>query len=411
MYFVVDPENIEPELDETNNRTGSWALNNGLRAVPAQGIHFGPVCRGQSASSSLRLSNVNDEDLTISAIDTTLESSGFTVGAIPLPLTLTPGETREVAVRFDSAPGSTGEQHLRIDWSAAACPLVVTLSALPLESASFQDPFRVDPAALDVLVVIDNSPSLIDQLADLETNLVALHDRLYQQPIDFHLGVITTHGLPGALGHLRRDPHFIQRSTPEGPLRWLEAINVATATIGVNQSFDATSAALSPTLLGTSNIGFLREDTALLVIYVADNDDDSDLLAEPLAQQLTRLKADPASVLVNAIVGVGPGSACATPGTRYAELANRTGGVVQDICSPDWSAAFEVLPQLSPTLQYSLSTRWEVAPSSLIVASGVQRLSSSDYVFDPAKQSLMFDPAHRPPVGSWISASYQATCR
>jgi len=151
---------------------------------------------------------------------------------------------------------------------------------------------------VDVLFVIDNSGSMESEQANLATNFPKLATKLDLAGFSYRVGVVSTdvgaghYGLPscetalGDGGKLQHAPQLAGCTPPKDP--WIERIDgvanvpdVAAAFsciaqlgiggCGFEQPLEAARRALDPKLM--VNPGFLRDDAALAVIYITDEDD------------------------------------------------------------------------------------------------------------------------------------------
>jgi hypothetical protein len=216
---------------------------------------------------------------------------------------------------------------------------------------------------VDILWVIDNSNSMGAEQDTLAAGFQSFAMELENTGTDFHLGVITTTFLYGDTnrGKLIGEPAYI---TPDDDYLRLfpERVKVGVDGDGKEKGLEAAAWALSSVMTeGVGpNAGFLRPDAHLLVVFVSDEDDCSDEgaldgLVNPScynrADELVAVDEYVASIETSkdwdetgkvqlaGIVGPNSSSACdyAVPGSRYMEAARLTGGLVGDICQPDWS--------------------------------------------------------------------------
>lgn len=179
---------------------------------------------------------------------------------------------------------------------------------------------------IDILFVVDNSGSMADNQARLVENFQRFIDQpaIANDEVDFHIGVTTTDTFAEA-GRLVGVPAVITNDTPD-----LASVFTANASVGVNGSgseagLEASRLALSEPNLSGANAGFLRDEAALVVIYVSDEEDQSPLSVADYVSFFSSVKPSGVSV-----------SAVAAPSTRYQTITNLYGGLRLDISSPDW---------------------------------------------------------------------------
>lgn len=169
---------------------------------------------------------------------------------------------------------------------------------------------------VDVLWVIDDSPSMEAEQQLLASRAAAILERLGRTPgADFHIGVVTTDVEPAASsdtgpGWLRRVPGTSLRylactsepgagaqvnvrcdgitGSPEAALRGL--LQPGTGGSTQEKGLLAAMLALSEPLRTGVNAGFLRDDAALSLIFMSDEDDAS---CGPYVEDASRCVAHP----------------------------------------------------------------------------------------------------------------------
>ncbi len=209
---------------------------------------------------------------------------------------------------------------------------------------------QVTVGKVDILWVIDNSPSTGDKQANLARNFHSFFDYLEQAKVDYHIGVTTTDvssDVPGSKGRLFGSPAVITAATPDPVAAFEKNVQVGVDGSSNEAGLDGAREAL---LLNPA--GFLRKDAYLFLIFVSDEDDHS---APGTAKYFYRFfegqkgKGNEAMVSAGAIVGdvpngcYAPDGGKATPGTRYQEVVDLVGGRVGSVCSTEFS---DVLQQM-----------------------------------------------------------------
>jgi len=106
---------------------------------------------------------------------------------------------------------------------------------------------------------------------------------------------------------------------------------------------------------------WLRDDAALLAVFVSDEDDQSTTFFPTVSTFASWLDTERDSVFISSIVNLTPeDSDCVysdrDTGYRYIELTNLYGGQVLNICSDDWSQGVaDASNQIQPYEYYDLS--------------------------------------------------------
>lgn len=251
--------------------------------------------------------------------------------------------------------------------------LAAFASALPVFVASCQDQFRIEARRVedifdqaeenevDVLWVIDNSGSMQQEQADVAANFGDFIAEVQSIGMDFHIGVVTTDMTnPDERGKLQGSPLYLTVDTENLEQSFSDLVQVGTDGSRIERGLAAALAAVRPPLSTHDNYGFLRDDAALLIIVVSDENDCSDagvigpeepnrcveeaellVPVEELVADLRRVKDDPAKVILSAIVFTGEADAVgcggAAPGTRYVEAATGLGGLIKGICDDNYA--------------------------------------------------------------------------
>jgi hypothetical protein len=205
---------------------------------------------------------------------------------------------------------------------------------------------QTEVPSLDVLWVVDNSASMAEEQAALAQNFGAFFEYLEDTGADYHIGVISTDVYSaGHRGQLQGEAPFISPRTPYAAEVFSRSVQVGTDGKGDEQGFRAALLALDEPLKSTFNAGFQREDAYLYVIFVSDEDDKSFGEVTYFERRFESLKGLGNDRMVNlgAVVELAPGSCPdASPGTRYAALAERVGGLSRSICE-DFGGALDAL--------------------------------------------------------------------
>lgn len=260
------------------------------------------------------------------------------------------------AALFVPDPGGTPQRSLQ-----AHAPSVGTLQG-PLYRggivfAALDDrqiePYTSGADGIDVLFVVDDSNSMYDDQRQLAGAFEDALPAWLASGVDFRVGVVSTDmDNPNRRGHLRElgGTQWLDRDTPQLAARFEELALVGTSGSWTEQGLGAAYTALE-LLADTDNAGFQRFDASLAVVVVSDEDDQTreGLITVSEFIDWLPLRAEPAVASLHAIVMSPTGSFPEYAGERYAEVAEATGGLVEDIESDDWSAVFDRILADSPS--------------------------------------------------------------
>jgi hypothetical protein len=302
--------------------------------------------------------------------------------------------------------------------------------------------FQESEAKVDVLFVVDNSGSMMEEQQSLGQNFAAFLSAANQAAVDYRIGVTTT-GLDPSPGGWSECPGGAQGGE-NGRLfpvdgsrpRIITPATPGAATVFANntrvgvchwneQGLDAAYRALSDPLLyqqddprtplaNDGNGGFLREEAKLAIIFLSDEEDFSSQPVSFYETYFLALKGnDKTKLSINAIVGPMDLSTCPTSsssGSRYIQLAQSTGGAVESICTPNWAASLEKLSNsaFGPNRRFTL-TEQPADPSRIVVeVDGVQVGAGWQYEAD--SNSILFDRNAAPAPGAMIEVTYPLGC-
>lgn len=251
-----------------------------------------------------------------------------------------------LAAALAGVPGCT-EFALRDNPEPAETEVVVT--------ETFQ---QDDRPRVDLLFVVDHTPSMEPARAALADAAAALVSALDADQLAWQLGVVSTDLLTDHSGVLQGDPWIVTPTTAGAPDALARALDVEPGTEPTGGLAAATRALTEPRRSDV-NRGFRRPDAALHIVVLSDADDQSGsvLGVEPAEAFLALLEDEAAATdqpaTLSAVVG-DPETGCsgpagtALPGDVYAEVARASDGAVASICQADLGA---VVSQLGTLVQ------------------------------------------------------------
>ena len=283
------------------------------------------------------------------------------------------------------------------------------IDVVPVRSVAVEETFLQTPGQqLDLLWLIDNTPSMGTEHAQMFNIVQDVIESLSAIETSWHLGVIT----PDGNGILEGEP-WVMTTTNYAEEALVETLDVGTSGAVPQQGLASIVAALSPPISQDENRGFRRPGASLHVIVFSDGDDESDevLGPDPVAATVAALAAAsvdaPQPARLSVIVGpedepcIDSGGS-AIPAPRYRALARETGGAITSICSPDIDAVSGSVSDLSAHLSRTFILQAEPAVGSTRVAIDGER-QDSGWVLSGLE--LLFDTP--PSVGATITVRYR----
>jgi hypothetical protein len=223
--------------------------------------------------------------------------------------------------------------------------------------------------AVDVLWVIDDSCSMVEEQDALARNLGVFLDYFLDSGTNWHMGVVTTDVLTGTSGALESSAGYrvLTNDTPYVEDVFEQLVRVGVGGSGEERGLKAAFDALvKPSReLQITNRGINRENAALHVIVISDEDDQSTLEPEghsgpwdsvtvsEFTSYLRNVKQDPETpVTFSSIVGPDPGGCfgsggSAAPAAKYLAATAGVGGLSFSICEEEWAPILDSLGALT----------------------------------------------------------------
>jgi hypothetical protein len=215
-----------------------------------------------------------------------------------------------------------------------------------LGTAPRTDAFVTDPPPkADFLVVIDNSPTMANDMTSVSTNLETWFQALEAQSlyVDFHVAVITADPADGAVFRSgTANPDKVLSNSSSSPAsQFAASVNVGTDGTGTPMCFQQALDALTSPLVAAQNAGFLRIDASLNVICITNSNDRSSQGSSWYLDALYGIKGNNRRTMFtfNAIGGFS--ASCTGDTGALLEMVKQTNGEFDDICNPDWYRALE----------------------------------------------------------------------
>jgi hypothetical protein len=376
-------------------------------------------------------------DVRIGAGTTDVE---FALGDRPAtPLTLQPGEAFTVEVEYFAQVNGMNLSPLFVATSELPEPLLVPLIGESSKRVDKVDEYvQQDGAKVDVLFVVDNTASMVEEQPRFISALPAFVDTALSKQVDMRVAVTTT-GITPASGSSNTCPGGAQggeagRFTPVDNSRPrvlthttpnLAKLLQQNAEVGmcaqVEQGFEAVRRALSEPLVSSlddprtsqpndGNAGFLRDEAALVVVFVGDEDDHSPDSVDTYVRFLQAKKGEHQPQRVTLFAIAPTAAACGTAGgagTRYSEAADRTGGEVVSVCAADYAPLLRSVANkaFSPQDRFPLSEQPDAG--TIVVRVNGTRVTNG-WSYDAQSNSVVFDDSPAP--GAKVQIGYRRAC-
>lgn len=303
---------------------------------------------------------------------------------------------------------------------------------------------------VDILWAVDNSGSMLEEQQKLGDKFDLFMDALQDSGADFHIGVISTDTEdPTQSGKLQGTVKIIDSRTADPKAVFAANVRLPLTESRTERGLDAVALALSPELAAGANQGFFRQDAALFVIVVSDEDDHSIGLPRYYGRLLEHHKGagNENRVNLSAIVGDRPcgcGRDCSEPflgvgaeaGERYLQVQEATGGYFHSICEPDYGpivadlginaaglhrkfylttppqpATIEVLvvTDADPTCERATDcAAGSVCSASHRCGHKLSRMEGDqgDWIYEQGQNAIFFPGGYLPPAGATLEVAY-----
>ncbi len=215
--------------------------------------------------------------------------------------------------------------------------------------------------ASDILFVVDNSCSMQEEQAALQSNFWNFIQFFVDSGLDYHIGITVLDEWQGQppIGQLYGSTRYIDNTTPDPVGAFTGNMTMGDDGMGACEvGLEASYRALTPPLVDGYNAGFYREDALLSIVIVSDEVDGSTTGCDAISYMeyipwLTSLKGPHSMDLIHfaAIVGDYPGGCSsswgdADPGHGYYQVYTALGeehATYASICNQDWSEVMTAL--------------------------------------------------------------------
>lgn len=296
---------------------------------------------------------------------------------------------------------------------------------LPSESI-VEDNVKVYDPAVDILFVVDNSGSMLEHQSNFARNIGLFTSAFSKNSfLEYHIGVITTDS--GDYGRLYGQTRVVTKNTPYFDQVLASNLLVGTNGSGYEEVFGPSNMAFTPSMLAGWNQGFYRQNATLVLVFITDAEDQSQISGQQLLDALVLLKNGNAKKVL-AYGAIIPSSDLSPPCRRdgadtpvlieqfLALVPNGANGKnIMHLCSPDFGTklaemAKDIVDQVGKIIY--LDRMPDV--SSIKVMFGNALLPShpdTGWVFDPARNAVILgdhiDLSSQPP-GSTIKVLFNA---
>jgi hypothetical protein len=408
-----------------------------LLVTPSQ-LDFNVVpvtCR--SPNRAITVYNTGANAITLNSVYLDASTSPeFELQPFATPATIPSGGSVVINVRYHPADIGADNGVLFIEHSESAVPIAVPLSGEGQITPTVTDTFTQIPTPqADILFVVDDSCSMDDEQAALGPQLGQFLSYANTEGIDYQIALTTTdtfYDTPTGPYQGGKQGEFvsvsgtkiINRTTPNGASLFNQMVtSLGDMGSGDEQGLEAAYLALSDPLINAQNSGFLRQDAALAVIVVSDEDDKSPRQTSFYENFFRNIKGfqngslfSLSAVIILPTQSPSCSGGGAERGTRYAAVAQNTGGIVESICTVNWGQTLANIGLNTFGLKRKFFLSSQPVPTTIaVIVDGVALPSVTpggqvNWSYDQQTNSIEFSSSAVPQPGSTIEVTYTVAC-
>lgn len=306
-------------------------------------------------------------------------------------------------------------------------PIVVTPTPTPVEpedpieeetTEEFTETFNQNSEGkrvVDILWVIDNSGSMGDEQDDLAYNFETFINNFISQDVDFQMAITTTDARSGHEGKMIAGPDMLNSEEAKKNENvfinhFKQKIKVGTRGSGHEKGLQTSAAFLENQK--TDKKDFLRDDAYLAIVYVSDEEDQSQNSVESYVNKFKSLKKNAGLVKVYSIVTKEKdvssrfsryGWASRMVGKRYEQASEMTDGKSESI-KDDFHTILEDMGDTIVELSNSFPLAKKSVDGQHIVFVNGSVVEGWNY--NEESNSIMFEEDSAPAAGSTIEVKY-----
>ena len=284
---------------------------------------FGEVDVNCENEYDVVVTSIGTEPLIIDNLDYAHTPELELIGNHKFPIYLEPGDTLVLTFEYNEVDliPDTGRMFIYSN-ALGKREQMITHQGVGVATGNKIDVFEQEEInKADILFVIDNSCSMIDEQTGMADNAENFIDDLVTAGVDFEISVITTDD-PTPVS----DP--ITPDTTDPAKEFSDAVSRGNSGSGFEMGQEMAKQALDP----IRGMIHPREDAALSVVVVSDEDDFSPLTELEYYDFFLSIKEEEL-FFFHSVVSLGFGCGMGM-GDRYIDQSNLTGGMYLDICSP-----------------------------------------------------------------------------
>ena len=352
--------------------------------------------------------NTGSADVALASVALSTSASELALSSVPgLPEILSPKESAEVRITYTPTDDVPDSALLQVYVQGATSPSAqVTITATATATWRTDTYTWRSSGTVDILLAVDRSSSMSDDITDLENALPYLTEALDALGLDWHLTATVEDD-----GCIDGDDLWIDSSFSEKAARDALAAMIAWGGYSDDRerAFTLLEAAVEADAAGGCNDGLLRSGATWHLAGMSDEEEQSSEGYAYYVSLFQGMRSDPSDVVFDAIGGPYPyGCVGAQFYDEMYDAVEATGGTFISICTTDWEADFEAWAEAiaaSAVGSASLSLSEQAAIGSITVkVNGVP--VSGGWSWDEATNAVSFDKGSEPSDGATVEVRY-----
>ncbi len=289
--------------------------------------------------------------------------------------------------------------------STQACNIQACVNLADKSEIFIQDSTR--DGDVDILWVIDDSGSMADNQEALAKNFNNFINLFLDKKIDFKMAITTTDGTSSRNGKMVGDSSKLTKVAADANKQvfisnFSKWIKVGTSGSGIEQGLKCASS-----FLDRYSTSFLREDAYLAIVFLSDEEDQSDKKVSEYLARFQAAKKSKGMVKAYSIVTTKMPKAAQweTIGNRYMEVTKATSGVSSEITN-DFSGTLKDMGGSIVNLidRFALA---EVPVDNVINVFVNNTQVDTGWTYDSIAHTLKFNADSLPTEGSKIEVRYK----
>jgi hypothetical protein len=281
------------------------------------------------------------------------------------------------------------------------------------QTTSVEDSFTQTATALkklDVLWVVDNSGSMREEQENLGKNFKDFINKFSNLGIDFKMSITTTDTRGNNAG--KPVQNSLEKLTSEELSKdrqgFLDNFNNMVQ-VGINGWGREKGLKASESFSNRfANLHF-RDDAYFVIIYVSDEEDQSEKTVDNHFKQIAKWKSNPGLVKAYSIVDTSSplydNQYLVSGYKRYKDMSDLTGGYVADINDNFSSTLLKMGNNIAElTKSFPLS---QIPFDASLIKVFVNGIEDNRWIYDPANRTIKFNDGQEPKANDMIKIKYE----